>query len=306
MPAVSLIAVPYELGRLRDGLGRGPEKLLESGAAEALAASGATVETDVVELTGKFSSEIAACFELIRQVGERVKASIDSDALPVVLSGNCCFAALGVIAGLADRAPGVVWFDAHGDFNTPETTVLGYFDGMTLATLTGSAWQGMLATVPGARPLPESAVVLAGARDLDDAEERRLLHSELRHLRPEQLRESDALAEAMAALDPDRNGLYLHVDLDVLDREEARANLYSAPGGISADELGARVEEVLGTGCLRAVGLTAYDPECDSEGRVPPIAVGLLRAVALSAPILAAGGPSPPPGPSQGGGARGS
>jgi hypothetical protein len=59
---IALIAVPYEVSRLRDAMGRGPERLLAGGAAEALGAAGSTVDTEVVELTGKFSNEIGACF----------------------------------------------------------------------------------------------------------------------------------------------------------------------------------------------------------------------------------------------------
>ena len=280
MDAVSVIAVPYELDRHRYGVGRGPERLLECGAAEALAAAGATVETEIVELTEDFSNEAEGCFELIRRVGDRVSAAAGSGAFPALLSGSCCFAALGVAAGLDEGAPGVVWFDAHSDFNTPETTTSGYFDGMGLAVLTGDAWQGMLSTVPGAGPVPATAVVQGGVRDFDDDDERRLRESGIRSLRPSELASSDALARALEALEPEPTGLYLHVDLDVLDVEAAQVNIYSVPDGISADQLVSRVEQVLETGAVKAMSLTAYDPECDPEGRVPPVADRLLRAAA--------------------------
>jgi arginase len=280
MNAINVIAVPYELSRLRDGIGRGPEELLASGVAEALGAAGASVQTEVLQLAGDFSSEVAACFELIRRVRERVDAALAAGGFPVILSGSCCFAALGAVTALDQSPPGVVWFDAHGDFNTPETTTSGYFDGMALAVLTGSAWQGMLRTVTGAGPLPESAIVLAGARDFDQDEERRLRGSEIQHLQPGQIVSGDALAGAIDAIDPEPAGLYLHVDLDVLDREEAPVNVYSAPGGITAEQLASRVEEVLRRGSVRALALTAYDPQCDGKGRVPPVANRLLRSVA--------------------------
>jgi arginase len=284
LQTISLIAVPYELGRLRDGVGRGPEALIASGAAEALEASGASVVTDTIELSGPFSSEVQLCFELIRRVRERVAAARADGAFPVVLSGSCCFAALGAVAGLDESAPGVVWFDAHGDFNTPETTTQGYFDGMGLAVLVGDAWQGMLATVPGARPVAQTAVVQAGARDFDDEEEVRLRESDVMQVTPQELVSGDALSDALGALEPEPSGIYLHVDLDVLDREAANVNIYGASGGISAEQLSARVEEVLRTGLVRAMALTAYDPECDHDRRVPPVASRLLGAVAVRAP----------------------
>ncbi len=138
---------------------------------------------------------------------------MEDGAFPVVLSGSC-FAGVGVVAGLAEPAPAVVWFDAHADFNTPDTSISGYFDGMGLAVLTGGAWQAMHARVPDARPVPESAVILAGARDFDPPEVRRLEASAVTHLRPEEL---GGLAGALAAITPAPSGVYLHVDLDVLD-----------------------------------------------------------------------------------------
>jgi arginase len=270
--------MPYEVGRLRDGLGRGPERLLELGAADALARHGGRVRTELVELPEEQRNEVDAGFELIRLVAERVSAARSEGAFPVVLSGSC-FAAVGVIAGLQERAPGVVWFDAHGDFNAPETSISGYFDGMALAVLTGSAWQGLLATVPGARPLPETSVILAGARDLEEPEEERLVASSVRHLRPEELEAPDALASAVEALSPPASGLYVHVDLDVLDSDEAPVNTYSAPGGPSRERLERLVAGLLRSFPVRALSLTAYDPGCDTDDRVPPVALRILECV---------------------------
>jgi arginase len=280
---IRVIAVPYELDRLRAGVGRGPERLLELGAEDALATSGATVRTEIVELQnsygGSVEDEVDASFELIRLVSGRVGAAVDEGAFPVVLSGSC-FAAVGVVAGLVGPPPSVVWFDAHADFNNPETAVFGYFDGMGLAVMTGSAWQGLLATVPGARPLPESAVVLAGARAFDPPEERRLRASAITHLSAGELSAPDALVSAVEALTPPSTSLYIHVDLDVLDAGVAPVNVYSAPDGLDADQL----EDLLGTliqkFSVRAVSLTAYDPDCDADGLLPPIAFRLLRTIA--------------------------
>jgi arginase len=279
MTAFRLIVMPYELGRLRDGVGRGPERLLEAGAADALGSGGATVETETLLFEGRFSSEVNTSFDLMSQVSERVRAAREDDAFPVVLSGSC-FAAVGVTAGLDEPAPGVVWLDAHADFNTPDSTVFGYFDGMGLAILTGGAWRSMRAALPGAGPVREEAVVLAGARDIDENERVRLTESSITLVPPEQLTSAGPLLEAMEAIEP--SGVYLHVDLDVLDPEDARVNVYSAPGGVRAAQLEAIVGELLERLPVRALSLTAYDPEADAGGRVPPIALGLLRRLATA------------------------
>src|SRR6516225_12376810 len=89
---------------------------------------------------------------------------------PVVQSGDCT-TSLGTVAGLqgAGNDPGIVWFDAHGDVQTPETTASGYLAGMSLRLLTGYRPE-LIASRLGLRPISEHRIVLAGARDLDPPE----------------------------------------------------------------------------------------------------------------------------------------
>lgn len=282
MRELRLIVVPYELGRFREGVGRGPEVLLAAGAEAALASTGARVTTEMVALDPRFGGsgygDVDACFELIRDVQRRVARTCAEGALPVLLSGSC-FVAVGVVAGLGAPPPAVAWFDAHSDFNTPETSLEGYFDGMGLAVLTGGAWQGMLSSVPGAEALAEPTVVLAGARDLDPPEERRLTDSSLRRVSAEQLRDPPVLVSALQAAGSSARGVYLHLDLDVLDRAVAQVNVYGASGGPDGHELVRAVEAILGSCQLRAASLTAYDPEFDRRQQLPSIANRLLSVI---------------------------
>ena len=284
MTDIRLLAVPYEIGAPRMGVGRGPERLLEAGAEKALGSHGARVGLEVIELQehqrdASGASEAGAGFELIRLVAARAREAIADGAFPVLLSGSC-FAGLGMVAGMGESSPGVVWFDAHGDFNTPDSSIDGYFDGMGLAMLTGDGWQALSRGSMDGTAVPKSAVVLAGARDFDQLEQQRLEQSGVRHLPPSEIDADDAVAHAVGELDPAPTGLYLHVDLDVLDSGEAKVNIYSAPDGLSADQLEAQVRSLLEACPVRGVSLTAYDPEVDSGGRVPPIAMRLLEAVA--------------------------
>jgi arginase len=280
---IRLIVVPYEIGRLRDGVGAGPERLLEHGAAEALAVLGAAVETTVIELDEPDDNEVDTSFAVIGRLAAAVRAARDAGEFAVVLSGSC-LAAVGVVAGLGEAAPGVVWFDAHGDFNEPETSVSGYLDGMGMAILVGDAWQGLAAQVPGAHPIPGSAVVLAGARAFDEPELPRLEASAINHLPAASLADPATVVGAVASMQPSPSGIYLHLDLDVLDPSVARVNRYAAAAGISAAELEASVRALLADERVRAVSLTAYEPPADPEGLVPPIAMRLLGAVAESRP----------------------
>jgi arginase len=287
MTEIRLLIVPYEAGAERMGVGRGPERLLDAGAEKALSSRGARVRREVIELQEhrrdeSGASEAGAAFELIRLVAVRAREAVEDGAFPVLLSGSC-FAGIGVFTGIGASTPGVAWFDAHGDFNTPESSIDGYFDGMPLAILTGGAWPELVKGA-GASTAPQSAVVLAGARDFDDLELKRLESSDVRHLPPRSIDADDAVARAAAALTPSPTGLYLHVDLDVLDSKEARVNIYSATDGLSASQLESQVRAVMDSCPVRGVSLTAYDPECDTDARVPPIAMRLLETVAERIP----------------------
>src|SRR6478735_11713834 len=113
----------------------------------------------------------------MRAFAKHVHAARTARRFPVVLSGNC-LAAVGVIAGLGEGT-GVIWIDAHGDFNTPQTTTRGFLDGMTLATATGKCWVELANGIEGFMPVPEDAVVLIGARDLDPGEKAALARSSI-------------------------------------------------------------------------------------------------------------------------------
>src|SRR5437762_7690608 len=151
-------------------MGAGPEALLKSGLADRIAARGFEVSQTTIELPpDSFLPEVKAAFELDRRLSKAVSVAIARDAFPVVLSGNC-ISSLATVSGLGVNEPGVIWFDAHGDFNTPETTKSGFLDGMALAILTGRCWQLLANTISGFAPVRDDRVILIGARHFDDDE----------------------------------------------------------------------------------------------------------------------------------------
>jgi len=257
MTAASLIQVPYHLGR-ESGSGLGVPVL-----AAALGGGGT-----VVERAGAYRNEPAACFDVVRALVPQVRAAAASGALPVVLAGNC-HSSLGTVAAL-DGDVGVVWLDAHADFNTPETTESGFFDGMGLALLTGEGWDALRSGIPGHRPVAPENVVLC-ARDLDHAEWERLTSSTIRHVEP------DALGTALEDLRSRVDAVYLHIDLDVLDPSVGRANRFAVEGGLSTDELAAIAERIADLFAIRAVAFTSYEPEGDPEGAIPTAAGRVLE-----------------------------
>ena len=172
---------------------------------------------------------------------------------PVVLTGDCNTSA-GVMAGLqrAGVDPAIVWFDAHGDVQTLETTTSGYLGGLALRLLTGYRPE-LIAARLGLRPVSEDRIVLAGARDLDPPEVTYLAGAAIRR------REVAALAAAdLSSADLPGGPLYMHVDLDVIDAAGLPGLRYPAPGGPDAAELADALRMLLATGQVAAfyVGCT--------------------------------------------------
>jgi arginase len=163
-------------------------------------------------------------------------------ARPLLLAGDCP-TALGAVAGLQrrHRDVAVVWLDAHGDFNTPAITISGYLGGMPLAVLTGRAPE-LFGDALGLRPVADTDVVLADARDLDPAERDALTVSQVRRVPADPA----AITSALGGLG--RTPVYLHLDVDVIDSEQLPGLRFPSGPGPSVTQ----IEE-----CLAAVCATA-------------------------------------------------
>jgi arginase len=276
---IALVQVPYHLGREGVGMGAGPDRLVEAGAVEELERGGHEVEVIRIRRQNGETNEIGASFEVVRRVAETVAEATARGAFPLILSGNC-MSSIGGVAGIGSDV-GVVWLDAHPDFNTTDGTTTGFADGMGLSILTGTGWRAMRETVPGYRPVPESNVVLVGIRDINPPEQARLHASAVAVVLP-----TDAAERIAPPLDRLRGRVadaYVHLDLDVLDPSEGRANEYAAPGGIATADVARIIDAVGSRLVIRGAAVTAYDPEADSEGRIPEAAATLMTRIATAA-----------------------
>jgi arginase len=182
---------------------------------------------------------------LYRQVAAAVAIAARHDGRPVVVSGDCT-TALGTMAGLQQAGidAGIVWFDAHGDVQTLETTASGYLGGMPLRLLVGYRPE-LISTELGLRPVAEQRVLLVGARDLDPPE--------VAYLDNALIRRAEVTGLDAATL-PD-GPLYVHVDLDVIDPSAVPGLRYPAPDGPGCAEVAAALRILLATGRVAAVGI---------------------------------------------------
>jgi arginase len=275
-PALELIAWPYHAG-LRDvSMGLGATTLsADEGLRAGLAAADLSVTVETIPPVDESLPEVARIFALDRRLALRVGAACARGAFPLVLGGNCV-SCLGTVAGAG--ADGVVWFDAHADFDTTDDNISGFTDVFGLAILTGTGWRALRETIPGFAPVPEERVVLAGVRDLEPYQRARLEASAVRTV-PGAF-EPGALAAALDGLGGARDRIYLHVDLDALDSGVGRANPYAAPGGPSLGGLLDAIGAVFDRFEVTAAALTAYDPRVDDDGA---IAAAARRIAALIA-----------------------
>lgn len=275
-----LISWPFHNGLRGVGMGAGATRLAgDEPLRTALERADWAISSDEVEAVNESDAEITRVIELVRRLAGRVRAAVEDGDFPLVLAGNCN-SCLGTVAGVGARDLGVVWFDAHADFDDPEENTSGFFDVMGLAMLTGRGWRALRATVSGLRPIPESSVVLAGVRDLEPYQRRRLDTSEVCAV-PGSI-DPKAFEQALSRLSLRVSRIYLHVDLDVLDSAEARANEYAAPGGPSMERLARCIRLACGRFTVAGAGITAYDPALDPGDRTLIAARRIAREIAIA------------------------
>jgi arginase len=226
---------------------------------------------DVVERSNSATRELDAVADVNQKLAQAVAAH---GAPPLVLAGNCN-SCLGTLAGL-HRDAGIIWFDAHGDFNTPETTVSGALEGMSLAIATGGCHQHLRRQIGLEQPVPESDVLLVAARSLDPEEKIRLDGSQVRVIR---------LADLSAAIAGWDKPVYLHLDLDVLDPRLSPGVNFAEPGGLTPEQLYTAVREIAGKLPIAAATIANFNPDRDQHDRTLQIAlclVGILGDASLT------------------------
>ena len=180
----------------------------------------------------------------------------------------------------------MVWFDAHGDANTPETTDSGFLDGMPVAILAGRCWRILARSVPGFVPIPSKQVLLAGVRSIDEQEREFLGEAEIPLIEPAGLEQDNgaAFTTALASLSQEVSSIHVHVDLDVIDTSDGIANEFAADGGPSLDTLVASINRIGGRAPVNSLSLTSYNPACDDDQRAERSALRLLDALATLVP----------------------
>jgi arginase len=275
---IQLLLVPYDSGTRGARMGAGPEKLLEAGLERTLRESGHNVHTKVAELSpDSWHAEIQTSFELMRMLASAVREARETGRFPIVLAGNCN-TAVGTLAGLGADSTAVAWFDAHGDFNTPETTTSGFLDGTAVAIITGRCWTQLAATIPGFAPIADERVCLIGTRDVDSLEGALLDESKVDVIEPKHLRSS--LPRTLKKISAHVSSIYVHLDLDVIDSAVAAANSYALAGGLTLEDVEHAFTQIAREFRIAGITLSAYDPAVDTSDHAAQAAIRLISTAA--------------------------
>jgi len=203
-------------------------------------------------------------------IASKVTEAVKAGKRPVSIAGDCC-STIGVVAGLqrAGINPFVIWFDAHGDFNTWETTPSGFLGGMALAMLAGLGEQTMPESV-GLQSVSEEMIILTDGRNLDLQERDLIEGSKVEHLTD--------VAELLEYPLP-KLPLYIHVDADIINPIDAPAMSYLAPGGPRASELEHVFSFLSRTGQIAAVSACTWTPELDVDKQSEKVSMKLLQVL---------------------------
>jgi arginase len=269
---VALAKQPF----LPNGVSKGPTTMADGGIQRILAELGADVRVQEARLTPDEDKEYGGWKRLGMALGHfaaLVSQNEREGYLTVGLLATCP-SMPGLVAGLQHSGPsleplrvGLLWLDAHPDFNTPETTRSGSLGGMPVAVATGRALERMRLDATLDPPLADRHVVMGGVRLTDPLEQHLLDASGIEQVSVEDLRTaSPAVFQQLDRLDRSTDRIYVHIDLDVLDPREVMGHGNKVPGGPSSEELARLFEQIFRRyDKASAIGFATI-PEADQGG----------------------------------------
>jgi arginase len=286
----AIIGAPLDLGAGRRGVDMGPSAIRYAGLEDRLSALGVdcvdlgNVTTAIAEATAEHDARarfLPAIRETCERVAGQVGVALDAGRIPIVLGGDHSIA-LGTLGGLAARhGPGaVLWFDAHGDLNTPETTPSGNVHGMPLAAALGHGGPGFESpawTLPAVQP---ERVSVIGARDLDAGERALIAELGLAVHSMSAIDRHGIEAVVSEALERAAGAPFVHVSLDMdgLDPDVAPGVGTPVRGGLTYREAHLAMELVAESGLLCCFEIVEVNPILDRQNATAALAVELAAS----------------------------
>lgn len=277
-----IIGVPMDLGASRRGTDMGPSALRRAGMGRALRDLGyrVAVEEDIpvpaMETRSQASAEARykdEILEVCRRLSTRVREILDAGEKPLVIGGDHSIA-IGTVSGIAahfrarDQRIGVLWFDAHGDMNLPESSPSGNIHGMPLAHLLGRG-DGDLAGIEGfCGKVDPANVALIGIRDIDEVERRHIIESGVKAFTMRDIDEHGMAAvarEAIEVVTDGTAGFHVSFDVDGCDPSVIPGSGTLVPGGVSFRESHLLLEFCADSGRMIAMEVVELNPFLDDH-----------------------------------------
>jgi arginase len=289
---IRIIGVPMDLGASRRGVDMGPSALRVAGLQARLKQLGHQVEDlgnvpvkqaeeqHYGEKRAKYLDEIA---ETCKGLADTVRRTLEEKIMPLVLGGDHSIAA-GTVAGIASfyqkdsKRIGLVWLDAHGDMNTPDTSPSGNVHGMPLAAIIGHG-APELTDLAGAKPMvnPHN-VALVGTRELDSKERRLIKETGVHVFTMREIDERgmrDVMTEALRFATDDTAGVAVSLDMDCVDPTDAPGVGTPVRGGITYREAHLALEMIADSRALVSFELVEINPVIDEHNQTASLGVEL-------------------------------
>lgn len=282
---IRIIGIPVDLGQVLRGVDMGPSAVRYAGLADSLKKLGYEVNDfgniripvrAAITEDGKDGTLEALC-KANKKIYKAAKTSIEDGYMPIFLGGDHSLA-IGTIGGIThNRRTGVIWIDAHGDFNTPETSKSGNIHGMPLATLLGDGHKKLVNIGrKGAKLKPED-VILIGLRDLDRDERRLIKNSGIGYFTMRDIDEkgiSTVMEKALRQLEH-LDSIHVSLDVDSLDPMDAPGVGTPVKGGLSYREAHLMMEIIADTKKVSSMDIVEINPMLDTYNKTAGIAVDL-------------------------------
>jgi arginase len=288
---IDIIGVPIDLGADRRGVDMGPSAIRYAHLHQKLEELGYTMDDkgnievpiqETCSITDPKLKYLDCIVPMGRRVAGAVATSIQGGRFPLVLGGDHSLS-VGSIRGAAKyKKIGIIWVDAHADFNTPETTPSGNIHGMPLAALCGLGDARLVCLWDEMPPIVDpKRVAVIGARDLDPGEKRNLREAGVMVQSMEQIDRIGMVAALEKAIDRvsrDVDGIYLSFDMDALDPRHAPGVGTPVPGGLTFREAHLACEVIAETGKLVGMDIVEVNPILDVQNQTAILAVEFVRS----------------------------
>lgn len=269
------------------GATEGPDALLDAGFVEILEGLGCEVERPIhVQLTEHEEAEYGAWNRIAlanSHLAELVSKSINRKRFPIVLETNC-YAAIGVLGGIKAAKTqdastiGMIWIDAHGDCNTPETTRSGMLSGMPVAIATGMCLHRIRKQSLLEKPIDPKNVLMVGVRANDVLETEQIDRSGIEIVPVSDIKSRpDRLAAAVEQLGSRVSDIYVHLDIDVLDPSELANLRFAEPGGPTRLEMANALMVIMKHPKVTAFGVSDINPRRDVDRQIISAALAVAE-----------------------------